>query len=99
MTASLPGGGELVLDSHRERASGARHRSGHVRDTRRVRPPERPPRGGRGQREARKCGPFSSGETRTRTGDTTIFRRRTAPVSAEEKTCKSARLYPDADSD
>src|SRR3954470_22348634 len=43
MTASLPGGGELVLDSHRERASGAGHRSGHVRDTRRFRPPERPP--------------------------------------------------------
>src|SRR4051794_10620599 len=36
MTTSLPGGAELVLDSHRERASGARHRSGHVRDTRRV---------------------------------------------------------------
>ena len=38
-------------------------------------PPTEPPQPPAGKEKARKCGPFESGETRTRTGDTTIFSR------------------------
>src|SRR4051812_23427474 len=52
MTASLPGGGELVLDSHRERGQAPDIVREVFWDTRRFRPPERPSRGGRGQRKS-----------------------------------------------